>query len=60
MSESAAAPEVHKWQAQGRRRFDKTNNYGDDPVRVKQVQNGRWITGWRKEWAAPGAKLLAQ
>ncbi|MBK6393593.1 MAG: amino acid ABC transporter substrate-binding protein [Betaproteobacteria bacterium] len=45
---------------QGRLRFDKTNNYGDDLMRVKQVQDGKWVTVWPKEWAAPGAKLLAQ
>ncbi len=43
---------------QGRLRFDNTNNYGDDLMRVKQVQNGRWVTVWPKEWAAPGAKLI--
>ncbi|MFO1282537.1 MAG: amino acid ABC transporter substrate-binding protein [Burkholderiales bacterium] len=43
---------------QGRLRFDKTNNYGDDLMRVKQVQNGQWVTVWPKEWAAPGATLL--
>jgi ABC-type branched-subunit amino acid transport system substrate-binding protein len=45
---------------QGRLRFDRTNNYGDDLMRVKQVQDGKWVTVWPKEWAAPGAKLLAQ
>ena len=45
---------------QGRLRFDRTNNYGDDLMRVKQVQNGHWVTVWPKEWAAPGAKLIAQ
>jgi len=29
-------------------------------MRVKQVQDGKWVTVWPKEWAAPGAKLLAQ
>ncbi len=43
---------------QGRLRFDRTNNYGDDLMRVKQVQKGRWVTVWPKEWAAPGAKLV--
>jgi branched-chain amino acid transport system substrate-binding protein len=43
---------------QGRLRFDRTNNYGDDLMRVKQVQNGHWVTVWPKEWAAPGAKLI--
>ena len=45
---------------QGRLRFDNTNNYGDDLMRVKQVQNGQWVTVWPKEWAAPGAKLITQ
>ncbi|HXE50212.1 MAG TPA: amino acid ABC transporter substrate-binding protein [Ramlibacter sp.] len=45
---------------QGKLRFDKTNNYGDDLMRVKQVQNGQWVTVWPKEWAAPGAKILGQ
>ncbi len=45
---------------QGSLRFDKTNNYGDDLMRVKQVQNGKWVTVWPKEWAAPGAKLIVK
>ena len=45
---------------QGRLRFDNTNNYGDDLMRVKQVQNGQWVTVWPREWAAPGAKLITQ
>jgi branched-chain amino acid transport system substrate-binding protein len=43
---------------QGRLRFDGPSNYGDDLNRVKQVQNGRWVTVWPKEYAAPGAKLI--
>ena len=43
---------------QGRLRFDGPSNFGDDLMRVKQVQKGRWVTVWPKEWAAPGAKLL--
>ena len=45
---------------QGKLRFDGPNNFGDDLMRVKQVQNGHWVTVWPKEWAAPGAKLLTQ
>ncbi len=45
---------------QGRLRFDGANNYGDDLMRVKQVQDGRWITVWPKEWAAPGATLITR
>ena len=45
---------------QGKLRFDGPNNFGDDLMRVKQIQNGHWVTVWPKEWAAPGAKLLVQ
>jgi ABC-type branched-subunit amino acid transport system substrate-binding protein len=44
----------------GKLRFDGPSNYGDDLMRVKQVQNGRWVTVWPKEYAAPGATLLVQ
>jgi ABC-type branched-subunit amino acid transport system substrate-binding protein len=44
---------------QGKLRFDGPSNYGDDLMRVKQVQNGRWVTVWPKEAAAPGAALAA-
>src|SRR5206468_12804416 len=42
---------------EGKLRFDGPYNYGDDLMRVKQVQNGRWVTVWPKEYAAPGATL---
>jgi branched-chain amino acid transport system substrate-binding protein len=29
-------------------------------MKVKQVQNGRWVTVWPEEWAAPGAKIAAE
>ncbi len=45
---------------QGKLRFDGPSNYGDDLMRVKQVQNGRWVTVWPKEYAAPGAVLQVQ
>ena len=41
----------------GKLRFDGTNNYGDDLMRVKQVQNGKWVVVWPKSVAAPGATL---
>ena len=44
-------------QPQGTLRFDGPNNYGDDLMRVKQVQNGRWVVVWPKDVAKPGAKL---
>ena len=42
---------------QGKLRFDGPSNYGDDLMRVKQVQNGRWVTVWPKSVAAPGVSL---
>ncbi|MBI1775588.1 MAG: amino acid ABC transporter substrate-binding protein [Proteobacteria bacterium] len=42
---------------QGTLRFDKANNYGDDLMRIKQVQDGRWVTVWPKANAAPGATI---
>src|SRR5439155_593360 len=40
----------------GRFRFDGPNNYGDDLSRVKQVQDGKWVVVWPKEFAAPVAR----
>jgi branched-chain amino acid transport system substrate-binding protein len=45
---------------QGPLRFDGPSNYGDDLMRVKQVQNGRWVTVWPKAAAAPGATLMVR
>ncbi len=42
----------------GRARFDGPNNYGDDLSKIKQIQDGKWVVVWPKEWAAPGARLL--
>jgi len=44
---------------QGKLRFNGTGNFGDDLMRVKQVQNGHWVVVWPKEVTAGGAKLLA-
>jgi ABC-type branched-subunit amino acid transport system substrate-binding protein len=44
----------------GRLRFDGLGNYGDDLMKVKQVQNGRWNVIWPTQFAAPGAKLQLQ
>jgi branched-chain amino acid transport system substrate-binding protein len=41
----------------GKLRFDGPNNYGDDLTKVKQVQDGKWLVVWPKEYAAPGAQL---
>lgn len=43
---------------EGKLRFNERGNFGADLSKVKQVQNGKWVTVWPKEWAAPGAKLL--
>ena len=45
---------------QGKLRFNERGNFGDDLGKVKQVQNGKWVTVWPKEWAAPGAKLQSR
>jgi ABC-type branched-subunit amino acid transport system substrate-binding protein len=42
----------------GTMRFDGPNNYGDDLMRIKQAQNGKWVTVWPAQYAAPGAKLM--
>lgn len=44
---------------EGRLRFDGAGNYGGDLQRIKQIQNGRWVTVWPTAWAAPGVKLRA-
>ncbi len=44
----------------GRMRWDGTNNFmkAPDLYKVKQVQNGKWIVVWPREFAAPGTKLI--
>jgi ABC-type branched-subunit amino acid transport system substrate-binding protein len=42
----------------GQLRFDGPSNYGDDLSKVKQVQDGKWVVVWPKEFAAPGARLV--
>jgi branched-chain amino acid transport system substrate-binding protein len=43
---------------QGSLRFNGPNNYGDDLMRVKQVQGGKWVVVWPREFAAPGGKMI--
>ena len=40
-------------------RWEGPNNYvmGQDIYKVKQLQGGKWVVVWPKEFAAPGAKL---
>ena len=42
---------------QGKLRFDGPSNYGDDLMKIKQVQDGKWKVIWPTQYAAPGAKL---
>jgi branched-chain amino acid transport system substrate-binding protein len=42
---------------QGRLRFDGPGNYGDDLMKIKQVQGGSWKVIWPTSYAAPGATL---
>jgi len=42
---------------QGQLRFDGPGQYGDDLMRVKQVQDGQWKVVSPKAYAAPGATL---
>ena len=41
-------------------RFDGPCNYGDDLMKIKQVQNGTWKVVYPPEFAAPGAKMIAR
>ena len=45
---------------EGSLRFDGPSNYGDDLMRIKQVQNGKWMVVYPPEFAAPGAKMIAR
>ncbi len=42
----------------GRLSFEGENNYGAEHVKVKQIQSGRWVVVWPKEFAAPGARVV--
>ncbi len=42
----------------GTLRFDGPSNYGDDLAKIKQVQDGKWVVVWPREFAAPGARLV--
>jgi ABC-type branched-subunit amino acid transport system substrate-binding protein len=45
---------------QGKLRFDGTGNYGDDLMRIKQVQNGKWQVVWPTAYAEAGTKLIVK
>ncbi len=42
---------------QGRLRFNGTGNYGDDLMRIKQVQGGHWTVVWPKSHTQAGVSL---
>ena len=42
---------------QGKLRFDGVGNYGDDLMRIKQVQGGHWTVVWPKSHTTGGATL---
>ena len=44
----------------GKLRFDGIGNYGDDLMKIKQVQNGNWVVVWPKQFAPPNTKLMTQ
>jgi len=41
----------------GRLRFDGPGNYGDDLMKIKQVQNGKWVVVHPAQFAPGGVKL---
>jgi ABC-type branched-subunit amino acid transport system substrate-binding protein len=43
---------------EGKLHFDGLNNYGEDLSKLRQVQDGKWLVVWPKEFAAPGARIL--
>lgn len=44
----------------GQVRFDGPNNYGEDLMRIKQVQDKRWVLVYPKDVATPGASLITK
>lgn len=43
---------------QGKLRFNGTGNFGDDLMRIKQVQGGKWVVVWPRE-VSGNARLMA-
>ncbi len=42
----------------GKLRFNGPGNYGDDLMKIKQVQNGKWVVVWPTSYAPAGTKIL--
>jgi ABC-type branched-subunit amino acid transport system substrate-binding protein len=56
----AAYLKTHKVDTlQGKLHFDGVGNFGDDLMRIKQIQDGKWVVVWPKEVTAGNAKLVA-
>jgi len=43
----------------GKQRFDHPtyHGFGDDLLKVRQLQEGRWVVVWPRPWAPPGATV---
>jgi ABC-type branched-subunit amino acid transport system substrate-binding protein len=44
---------------QGKLHFTATGNYGDDLMRIKQVQGGKWTVVWPKSHTQSGVSIAA-
>jgi branched-chain amino acid transport system substrate-binding protein len=42
----------------GKVRFDGPNNYGVDMMRIKHVQNQKWVIVYPDEFKTPGSQLI--
>ena len=42
----------------GKLDFAGPNNYGQEKIRIKQIQGGRWVIVWPRDVAAPGANVV--
>jgi hypothetical protein len=37
---------------------ERHHGFGDDLLKVRQIQEGRWVVVWPKPWAAPRATVI--
>ena len=44
----------------GKVRFDGAQNYGDDLMRLKQAQDGKWAVVWPKDVQTPGKSIIVK
>ncbi|MDB5881076.1 MAG: transporter substrate-binding protein [Ramlibacter sp.] len=60
LDDKAIAAWLHKNKVntiQGQLRFDGPSNYGDDLMKIKQVQNGHWVVVYPPQFAPLNVKL---